>query len=117
VSFATYHPDRGDLVHLNFSPQQGREIAQPHYAVVLSPVSYNRKAGLAVVCPITSKFHNSPWQLALPAGLGVGGWVYCDQIKSLDYRERGFQKKDVAPEEFVNEVLDITLTLLDPHQV
>lgn len=32
----------------------GREQTGPRYAIVLSPKAYNRKAGLAACCPITS---------------------------------------------------------------
>jgi mRNA interferase MazF len=41
-----YVPARGDLVWLNFDPQAGHEQSGRRPAVVLSPVSYNRKVGL-----------------------------------------------------------------------
>ena len=32
----TYHPDRGDFVHLNFSPSAGHEQTAYRYGIVLS---------------------------------------------------------------------------------
>ena len=37
MSYHSYLPKRGDLVHLNFSPSAGHEMADRHYALVLSP--------------------------------------------------------------------------------
>jgi mRNA interferase MazF len=125
MTYRSYHPERGDVVHLNFDPQRGREMAGEHFAVVLSPKSYNRKAGLCVVVPATTKYHKDfdAWMLAVPEGLTnprtgrpFTGWVYTDQIKSLDYRERDFQLVCQAPGNFIEEILDHTLNLLDPHQ-
>ncbi len=49
-----YIPDRGDLVWINFNPQAGHEQAGRRPAVVISPLSYNKKVGLAILCPVTS---------------------------------------------------------------
>src|SRR5688500_12770007 len=73
----TWRAKRGDLVHLNFSPAAGHEMADRHLALVLSPASYNRKTGMAVVCAITSRVRGGPFEVAVPAGLlpdkaGVG---------------------------------------------
>ncbi len=48
-------PERGDIIHCNFSPSAGTEMQEPHYAVVLSPHLFAKATGKAVVCPITSK--------------------------------------------------------------
>jgi mRNA interferase MazF len=50
-----YVPDRGDVVWLDFTPQAGHEQAGRRPAVVLSPVVYNKKVGLALLCPITNQ--------------------------------------------------------------
>ena len=52
---AGYIPDRGDIVWLNFSQQQGHEQAGMRPAIVLSPKSYNQNSKLMLACPITSK--------------------------------------------------------------
>jgi mRNA interferase MazF len=43
--------------------------------VVLSPASYNAKAGLALVCPVTSRIKNYPFETSLPDGLPIAGVV------------------------------------------
>ncbi len=83
-----YIPDRGDVIWLNFNPQVGREQAGRRPAFVLSPISYNRKVGLALLCPITSKVKGYPFEVQLPESLPVSGVILCDQVKSLDWKER-----------------------------
>lgn len=49
-----YIPDAGDIVWLHFNPQAGHEQAGHRPAVVLSPATYNRRAGLMLCCPMTT---------------------------------------------------------------
>ena len=79
-------PDRGHVVWLTFNPQAGHEQAGRRPALVLSPKSYNAKVGLMLCCPITSRAKGYPFEVALPADLGIAGVVLADQVKSLDWR-------------------------------
>ena len=90
-----YVPDRGDVVWLQFTPQAGHEQAGHRPALVLSPASYNRRSGLMLCCPITSRVKGYPFEVALPEGSGVIGVVLADQLKSLDWRAR--KAKLIAP--------------------
>jgi mRNA interferase MazF len=83
-----YVPERGDVIWLNFSPQQGHEQAGRRPAVVLSPSLYNRKAGLALICPITNQVKNYPFEVKIPSKLGISGVVLADQVKNLDWKVR-----------------------------
>jgi len=38
-----YIPSRGDIVWLNFNPNQGNEICKTRPALVISPKNYNAK--------------------------------------------------------------------------
>ncbi len=58
---ASYVPDRGDLVWLEFTPQSGSEQRGRRPALVLSPKAYNGKVGLALFCPVTSKIKGYPF--------------------------------------------------------
>ncbi len=49
-----YVPARGDIVWLQFNLQTGHEQAGRRPALVVSPEAYNRKVGLALMCPITT---------------------------------------------------------------
>src|SRR5260370_6105735 len=92
-----YVPDVGEFVWLNFMPQAGREQAGRRPALVLSPRTYNDKASLAVVCPITSRAQGYPFDVALPKGLMIAGVVLADHLKSVDWREgRGEQRAAVS---------------------
>lgn len=87
---SSYVPDRGDIVRLDFTPQSGHEQAGRRPALVLSPLSYNRAAGLMLCCPVTSQVKGYPFEVALcPEGTSkVTGVVLCDQIRSLDWQHR-----------------------------
>jgi len=78
-----YVPRRGDIVWLSFTPQAGHEQAGRRPALVLSPSAYNRKVGLALFCPVTSRVKGYPFEVTVPKGLSVAGVVLADQVKSL----------------------------------
>ena len=105
-------PDRGDVVWLTFTPQAGHEQAGRRPALVLSPRSYNGKVGLALVCPVTSQVKGYPFEVPLPAGLGVQGVVLADQVKSLDWRARQAEFAGRLPPDHLAEVLAKLATLL-----
>ena len=105
-------PRRGDLVWLSFDPQAGHEQAGHRPAFVLSPESYNRKTGLLLACPITSKVKGYPFEVALPPGLPVGGVILADQIKSLDWKVRKAEFIVRTPPPVIEDVLSLILPLL-----
>ena len=109
---SAYAPRRGDIVWLSFSPQAGHEQAGRRPAFVLSPEAYNRRVGLALLCPITSQVKGYPFEVALPGGLPVAGVVLSDQVRSLDWRARGADYACAAPATTVGDVLSRLGTLL-----
>ena len=48
----------------------------------------NRRANLALVCPITTQAKGYPFEVALPAGLPLSGVVLADHPKSADWAAR-----------------------------
>ncbi len=82
-----YSPDRGDIIWLEFEPQAGKEIQNTRPALVISPLAYNKKAGLAICMPITSKIKNYPFEVKL-SNKKIEGAVLSDQIRSLDWQAR-----------------------------
>src|SRR2546421_1747533 len=122
MSYRAYFPERGDLVHLNFSPSAGHELADRHYAIVLSPGSYNRKTGMAVICGITSRIRGGPFEVAVPPDLlpekrGTGriaSIILADAVRQIDYRERETEYVGKAPRALVEEVLDTLFAVLEP---
>ena len=100
-----YFPERGDAVWVSFNPQSGYEQAGRRPALVLSPSAYNRRVGLADFCPITSQIKGYPFEVVIPAGLGMTGAVLSDQVKSLDWQARNAELICSLPEEIVSQVL------------
>lgn len=107
-----YVPERGDLVWPDFTPQAGHEQAGRRPALVLSPASYNRKSGLALVCPVTSRSKGYPFEVMLPDGIQIRGVVLSDHVKSLDWRARRVRRIESAPDAVVAEALGKAVTLL-----
>lgn len=107
-----YVPERGDAVWTNFNPQAGHEQAGRRPAIVLSPQSYNGKVGLCLLCPITNQIKGYPFEVLIPAGLGVKGVVLSDQAKSLDWRVRNVEFINDLPEAVIIEVLKKLKSLL-----
>ena len=110
-----YIPDRGDVVWLQFDPRAGHEQAGLRPAFVVSPRAYNKKVGLALFCPITSRVKGYPFEVALPEGCKARGVVLSDQLKSLDWRARKAARIDRVPEEVVLEVTARILALVNPE--
>ena len=100
-----YVPARGEIVWLRFNPQSGHEQAGHRPALVLSPVTYNEKTGLALFCPITSTVKGYPFEVILPLTSAITGVVLADQVKSLDWRARRAQFACQAAPQVVSEVL------------
>jgi mRNA interferase MazF len=114
VSPTAYIPERGDVVWITLNPQAGHEQSGRRPAVVLSPVDYNGKVGLAIMCPITSQIKGYPFEVLIPAGLPVSGAILADQVKSLDWRAREAEKMCALPMGAIAELLQKLGTLLAP---
>lgn len=84
-----YIPQKGDIVWLDFSPQQGREIRDRRPAIVVSEYAFHKITGFALFCPITqTKRDYYLFSVELPPDVCVRGFVLADQVRSLDYRAR-----------------------------
>jgi mRNA interferase MazF len=94
----SYVPEAGDIVWLQFDPQAGHEQAGHRPAVVLSPASYNGRAGMIICCPTTTRIKGYPFEVALSGT--PPSVVLADQIKSQDWRARKATRKgQVSPAE------------------
>ena len=113
VKRSYYIPERGDLIWISLSPQTGHEQAGRRPAVVLSPVAYNGKVGLALLCPITNQIKGYPFEVILPEGISVSGAILADQVKNLDWRIRKAELICNLPREIINEVLEKIRLLLN----
>jgi mRNA interferase MazF len=96
-------PDRGDIVWLNFDPQTGKEQAGHRPALVLSPKTYNKLVGLAIVCPITSQVKGYPFEVEV-RGKKILGCVIADHVKNIDWVKRNASFIEVAADEVIDDV-------------
>jgi mRNA interferase MazF len=109
---SSYTPQRGDVVWITLNPQAGHEQTGRRPAVVVSPVAYNAKVGLALLCPVTSQVKGYPFEVLIPEGLAARGAILADQVKSQDWRSRQAVFICPLPNETIAEVLDKIRALL-----
>ncbi len=105
-----YIPEKGDIIHLQFDPATGTEMQGKHYALVVSPKSFNRITGLVYACPISQGSGGaarSSGMLSTLQGTGTDtqGNVHCHQMKSLDWRIRQAKFKETVPDFVLQDVL------------
>ena len=75
---------------MDFSPQIGHEQAGSRPGLVISPLSYNAKTNLAMVCPITSKSKNYSFEAPIISN-DIKGVALLDQISSIDWERRNIK--------------------------
>ena len=108
----SYVPEQGDLVWINMSPQLGHKQAGRSPAIILSPAAYNKKVGLAILCPITNQIKGYPFEVEIPSGLQVKGAILSDQVKCLDWKVRKAEFICKLPSKVTIEVLKKLNTLI-----
>lgn len=89
-------PEAGDIIWIDFDPQVGHEQAGHRPALVLSPSSYNRLAGLLLCVPMTTRAKG--YRFEVPITGKRGGVALADQVKSFDWRARQAVRKGRASE-------------------
>jgi mRNA interferase MazF len=100
-----YIPERGDVVWLNFTPQAGHEQMGNRPAVVISPKEYNKRVGLGIFCPITSKEKGYPFEVKIKVKK-IDGVIISDQVKSMDWKSRGIEYIGKIGKEELEEVIE-----------
>ena len=103
-------PSPGDIVWIDLDPVLGHEQRGRRPAVVLSAQSYNRRTGLAVCCPITTRVKGFVFEVAL--GGAPASVVLADQVRCIDWRRRNLTKKGRASSAELAEVRDKLAALI-----
>ena len=102
-----YVPRKGDFIVLTFDPQSGHEQMGRRPALVVSNTLFNRRTGLAMVCPITNTFRDMPFHVKVPDESSVTGYTMVEQLKSVDFVSRRARFVEKAPQATVDEALAI----------
>ena len=100
-------PRQGDLVALDFDPQSGHEQRGRRPALVVSKDAFNKATGMAICCPVTNTNRGVPFHVPLAGRTSLTGFVMCEQVKSRDFRSRGLQLIERAPQDLLDDVLSI----------
>ncbi len=110
-----YVPQRGDIVYLDFNPQTGNEQRGRRPAIVLSRWEYNQM-GLALFVPITSGVGlpaTKGWKVCIDGGNDkVVGHALCDQVKSLDWKQRNIKKQTTLHPDYIEDIIRRITSLL-----
>lgn len=107
-----YVPERGDIIWISLNPQAGHEQAGRRPVLVLSPSPYNKKVGLAIICPITNQIKGYPFEVVIPDGLEVKGAILSDQVKCLDWKVRKAEFKCKLSSDLIKQALKKLHTLI-----
>ena len=99
---ASYVPEAGDIVWLQFDPQAGHEQGGHRPALVLSPSRYNALRGMMICCPMTSSIKGYVFEVVVSQS--PPSVVLADQIKNLDWRAGGAVRKGAVSPEVLAEV-------------
>ena len=111
----SWTPQAGDILWLEFDPQSGHEQAGTRPGLVVSATAFNRQSGLALICPITTKGRGLRFEVPLPEGQKVKGFVLAHQVRCCDWKARkGSKVSTAAPEVLkqVREIIGLTLEVL-----
>lgn len=103
---------QGDIIVMDFNPQQGHEQSGRRPAVILSNDILNQHSSLAFVCPITNTDKDHPFHVKLDERTQTTGVILCDQVKMLDVRARNARFKEKCPSDIWNDARDIVISFL-----
>jgi mRNA interferase MazF len=96
--------DAGDLLWIDFGQPVGHEQGGRRPAVVLTSRAYNIRSSVLVVCPITRRRRDWPFEVGLPLDSPIEGFVLVDQIKVIDPATRLYRRAGRLPGEVLGEV-------------
>lgn len=112
-----YVPERGDFVWLNLHPRTGHEQSGFRPALVLSPASFNRKSGLCVICPATSKPKGYPFEVPFPGAEDPNTVILSEHVRCIDWRARKVRFLKQVPRLVLDEVVALVEALIiNPNQ-
>jgi len=104
---------QGNIILVDFDPQLGHEQKGRRPALVVSNELFNKYSEMAIVCPITNTDKNHPLHIRLDKRTKTKGVILCDQIKTMDIKERKYKNLENIPEDLLEDVLDIVFSLME----
>lgn len=103
---------RGDIIIMDFNPQQGHEQNGRRPALIVSNDTLNSHSSLVEVCPITNTNKQHPFHIELDNRTSTTGVILCDQAKMLDIRARNAVVIEHCPQDICDDVKDLLISFL-----
>ena len=103
---------QGDIIVMDFDPQQGHEQRGRRPAIILSNDVLNHHSSLALVCPITNTNKRHPFHIELDGRTQTTGVILCNQAKMLDVRARNAQFREECPEDIWKEARALIISFM-----
>ena len=104
--------NQGDIITMDFNPQQGQEQSGRRPALIISNDILNHHSSMAMVCPITNTNKHHPFHVELDDKTNTTGVILCDQAKMLDIKARNGQFKEKCPEEIWTDARDLVKSFM-----
>lgn len=104
---------QGDIIKIDFNPQVGHEQAGYRSALVVSNTFYNKKTGLAILCPITNADNKFPLHVKLDDRTKTTGAVLCEHVNSLDVEQRKYIKVESMPKDILQKVINVVFAEIE----
>ena len=104
-------PSAGEIFWVEFDPALGSEQAGRRPALVVSEKSYHEVSTRSLVCPVTSRARDWPFNVVIPDGGLVSGMILVDQARMIHRPTRMFGALGEVPRETLAEVRGILASL------
>lgn len=96
---------------IDFDSSLGHEQRGRRPAIIISPAAYNKKTGLALACPVTSKTKYYTHEVSF-IGEKISGVILADQVRNIDWRARNAEFIESVNTSTMDEVEAKLLTLI-----
>ena len=104
--------EQGDIIVMDFNPQQGHEQRGRRPAIVLSNNILNQHSALVLVCPITNTNKKHPFHIELDRRTETTGVILCDQAKILDVKARNARLQEKCPDDIWKDARNLLISFL-----
>jgi mRNA interferase MazF len=104
-------PACGDIIWLDLSPRTGHEQSEHRPCIVLSHKSFSEKTNMCIICPITSKIKNLPYEIILDCPKTKGA-ILPIHVRSIDLQARQAKFIEKAPLNIVQKTQDYVRVLV-----
>ena len=102
--------EQGDIIAVDFEPSVGHEPNKYRPALVVSSNTFNTRSSLTAVCPITSVNNGYPLHVGIDHE-EVRGFVYVEQVRTVDLSNRRCKRLAQASEDDMGLVLSYVASI------